>query len=139
MSPRTLGVALALALATVGESRAFADDKSRGEALFREARNAMAEQDFSRAKEKLVESQKLSPGAGTLLNLAYCYERLGLFANAYAEYQRALVLAEKNQRAVHVRAARERLAELRARVGLVTVVMSRDASTTPQLTATIDG
>ncbi len=64
-------------------------DKAAAETLFTEGRRLMAAGDLAEACKKLAGSQKLDPGAGTLLNLAACYERNRQLASAWVTYRDA--------------------------------------------------
>ncbi|MCW5818104.1 MAG: hypothetical protein KIT84_44315 [Labilithrix sp.] len=64
-------------------------DKAAAEALFDDARRLMKEGRFADACPKLVESQKLDAGIGTLMYLADCYERDGRVASAWATWREA--------------------------------------------------
>jgi len=66
-----------------------ADNKVQAEALFEEGRRLMDQKNFAEACKKLEGSQKLDPGAGTLLNLAACYEQNGQTASAWVTYKDA--------------------------------------------------
>jgi hypothetical protein len=70
-----------------------ADNKVQAEALFEEGRKLMDEQHYDEACKKLEGSQKLDPGAGTLLNLAACYEKNGQIASAWVTYKDAAAAA----------------------------------------------
>jgi hypothetical protein len=63
--------------------------------LFEEGRKLLSEQKYAEACLKLSESQRLSPGVGTLLNLAKCYEALGKTASAWTSYKEAVFLGKK--------------------------------------------
>jgi hypothetical protein len=65
-------------------------DPAAAELLFREARKALSEGRTEEACAKFAESQRLDPGAGTLINLAACEEKLGKLASSWEKWQRAL-------------------------------------------------
>ena len=71
-----------------------ADNKVQAEALFEEGRRLMEAKNFAAACPKLEASQKLDPGAGTLLNLAACYEGNGQLASAWVTYKDAAAAAQ---------------------------------------------
>lgn len=79
----------------VSPSAAFAEapEEQSAELLFREARKLLAENDYSPACEKLEQSQRLDPAAGTLILLAFCHEKMGRYATAHREYLAAAKLA----------------------------------------------
>jgi hypothetical protein len=57
--------------------------------LFDEGRALMSQKRFAEACKKLEASQKLDPGAGTLINLASCYEQNGQTASAWITFKDA--------------------------------------------------
>jgi serine/threonine-protein kinase len=69
------------------------DAEARALVLFRLARMDMAAGRFADACPKFEDSQRLDPGVGTMLNLAFCYERLERTASAWKEYQAAAAAA----------------------------------------------
>lgn len=58
-------------------------DPAAAQTLFAEGREALEKGDFELACGKFRESQRLDPGAGTLLNRATCEEKLGRIATAW--------------------------------------------------------
>jgi hypothetical protein len=116
---------LALA-ATLVASRAFAQETPSGsdvaaaQVLFDEGKRLMAEKHFDQACPKLVESQRLDPGGGTLLAIALCHEGEGKLATAWGDFNVALMQARHDRRPEretaaldHIRALEPRLARLR--------------------------
>ena len=89
-------------------ARAQRGDAAAAEQLFAAGRQAFERGDFATACPKFEESQRLDPAAGTLINLAACYEKLGRLASAWEAWRGALqVLTPTDER----RPAVERLAE----------------------------
>ncbi len=121
-------LALLVASSLASTARAQTPDKREAEALFVEGRKAIAAQDFVTARAKLEASQKLYGGSGTLINLAYCYERLGYLSLAHRTYVSALKLTEKLGQRDRAQSARDRLAELGKRIALVTFAAPAEAA-----------
>jgi hypothetical protein len=64
-------------------------DPAAAESLFRDAKAAEARGDYKTACGQFAESQRLDPGAGTLLNEADCEEHLGALATAWGHFTEA--------------------------------------------------
>jgi serine/threonine-protein kinase len=77
---------LASALLLPAVARADGSNKAAAQELFDQGRKLMEQGDFAAACPKLESSQKLDPGAGTLMNLAACYEKNGQSASAWVTY-----------------------------------------------------
>ena len=105
----TLGAALAVATAA---PTASADDSAAAQALFDQAKKALAAHDYSEACPKLEESYKLQEALGTLLNLADCYERAGKLASAWSKFLEVATKARANGQAQRARIGRDRAAAL---------------------------
>ncbi len=71
------------------KASADASNAAAAQALFDEGVHLMEAGRFDEAYPKLAASQKLDPGAGTLLDLGTCYERNGQTASAWATFQEA--------------------------------------------------
>jgi hypothetical protein len=117
-----------LAAGSVAEP-AWADEAQAQAAdrLFHEARALMTEGTFPEACRKLEESQRLDPGAGTLLNLAGCYEHLGQSASAWATYLEAASLAERSGEHEWEAAARKRATSLEPTLSTLTIYVPKQS------------
>jgi hypothetical protein len=96
--------------------------------LFDEGVKLMEEKHYSEACQRFSASQKLDPGAGTLLNLGTCYEKNGQTASAWATFVEATSVAEKAGHADWAGRARERATALEPRLARVTVVVPPEAA-----------
>jgi hypothetical protein len=84
---RRFCVAAAAALvAAFTAASAGAEDTVAAQALFDQAKKAMAAHQYEEACPKLEESYRLDPGLGTLLNLGDCYEHQGRLATAWGKF-----------------------------------------------------
>ncbi len=64
--------------------------------FFREGQQLLEAGKITDACAKLGTSYELEPALGTLLNLAYCHERMGMFATAWHEYDDASTKAARS-------------------------------------------
>jgi serine/threonine-protein kinase len=115
-----------------------ASDQAAATALFKQGRDLMAAGKYADACPKLAESQRLDPGAGTLLNLATCYEKNGQIASAWTTYQDAASAAQKAGEAERVKAARAKVAALEPTLPTLTIVVPA-AADRPDLEIRRDG
>src|SRR5580700_4693533 len=128
-SPRPAAL-LAVALSALAPGRALAEDASSqaaAQALFDQARQLMADGKYAEACPKLVESQHLDPGAGTLLNLGHCYEKNGQTASAWVTFKDAAAAADLKHRADWSQRARERAQALYSVISKLTIDVPPEA------------
>jgi hypothetical protein len=78
-----------------GVAAAQPRDPAAAEALFRAGLEALDRGDWPQACAKFDASMQLDPSAGTSINVARCLEHDGKLARAWAELQRAQVLARE--------------------------------------------
>lgn len=103
------------------EGLAAAPPAAPAQALFEEGRRLMKAEKFDQACDKFRESQRLDPGAGTLLNLAICYEKSGKTASAWATYQEAVFASEQSNRKDWAKRARSEVEALRPLLSSLTI------------------
>jgi hypothetical protein len=116
-----------MALAGVAVSAvARADDSAAAQALFDQAKKAMAAHRYAEACPKLEESLRLQEAVGTLLNLADCYEKEGKLASAWSKYLEVATKARAAGQAARARIGHDRAAALAPKLSnLVVDVASR--------------
>jgi hypothetical protein len=118
---------LALAPAAAAQDRT----PTPSEILFRKGRELMEQGDAPAARARFLESLKLEPAVGTLLNLANCEEKLGQLAAALEHWKAALAaMKPDDERAAQ---ARKRTAELEERVPRLTLKLAAAAPTTTRV------
>ena len=123
-------------LAPVMASAQSADPKIvAAQTLFDEGRALMTQKRFAEACKKLEASQKLDPGAGTLLNLASCYDQNGQTASAWITYKDAAV-ASGTRHPDWVAEANEQAATLEPKLSHLTITLG---APTPGLEVRRDG
>jgi hypothetical protein len=113
--------------AMMGPTAAFADNTNAAQALFDEGRRLMSAGSYAEACPKFAESQKLDPGAGTLLNLALCYEKNEQFASAWITYNEAAIDADRSGRPEWTKKAKDKARELAPALSTLTVVVPKAA------------
>lgn len=130
-----IAAAISVALATSALARAQGtENKTAAEALFTEGRRLMDQGRFAEACKKLESSQKLDPGAGTLMNLAACYEKNGQSASAWVTYKDA-ASASAARHPDWAAQAMARVGELEPKLSKLTI----DVTPTPGIVVTRDG
>src|SRR4051812_2324896 len=138
---RLLGLGLRLVplvtLVTLART-AHAQEGSRAQALFDDGRRLMNEGHFADACPKLAASQKLDPGAGTLMNLATCYEKNNQLASAWATFKEAAAASRASGHADWETAARGRADKLEPELARLAVVVPKDVQV-PGLVVERDG
>jgi hypothetical protein len=87
----------------------------------------MAAGNYAEACPKLAASQKLDPGAGTLMNLATCYEKNGQIASAWAAFKEVVPAARASGHTDWETAARTRADELQPQLPYLTVVVPKES------------
>lgn len=112
------------------------NDRALAEALFQDARQLVASEQWTPACAKFAESQRLDPKLGTLLYLATCHEREGKLASAWAEFTEARALASRANQADRERIAKERVNALEPRLSRIVVEAEEPA---PKITFELDG
>jgi serine/threonine-protein kinase len=98
-------------------------DRAAARSLFEQGRALVAERKHAEACPKFEESQKLDPGAGTLFNLADCYEATGRSASAWSMFLEVAAQSKKEGHAERENVARQRAAALVPRLCQLSVVV----------------
>lgn len=97
-----------------------AGDKGMAEALFRAAKDLQAEGKVAEACAKYVESHRLDPKPGTILNVATCHDLEGRTATAWADFAEAATFAARAHQTDREKLARSKVDELGKRLSYVT-------------------
>ena len=140
MRARAAGL-LALSALALGAPRASAQastDLALAETLYRQARELSAAGNYTEACPKFAESYRLDAATGTLLNLAACHEAQGKTATAWIEYSDALAASRRDKRAVRVKFAQDRMAELEPKLSRLTLIVPAEVDE-PELELWLDG
>lgn len=115
--------------------QADAQNPAAAEALFEQARAAMAAGSYDIACARFRDSDKLDPAVGTRFNLADCEEKRGRLATAWSLFRG--VSSELAQDDDRKPIADDRAAKLKPRLPIVTMVLPPDAP--PGMRVRIDG
>src|SRR5579872_6900411 len=121
------GATLAASPAARAQAPAGMSDKVAAEALFEDGRRMVAAGNFADACPKFADSQRLDPSAGTLLNLASCYEKLGRTATAWATYREAASAANATGRTEYVQTAQRHAEALATNLARLTISVAAPA------------
>jgi hypothetical protein len=128
-----LAAATALAPARLAAADA-SPPAALAQTLFEGARSDLRRGDFAAAYPKLLESERIDPSNGTLLNLVLCEDRLGLTAGAWAHAKElvARLATDDSRRPL----AERELADLAARLAALELdAAPRPAAASPLATA----
>ncbi len=115
-------LAVMLCVSSIAHAQSADPKVVAAQTLFDEGRALMDKKRFAEACKKLEASQKLDPGAGTLLNLASCYEQNGQSASAWITYKDAAVAAG-SRHPDWVQQANESANALESKLSKLTVVI----------------
>ncbi|WP_394845613.1 tetratricopeptide repeat protein [Pendulispora brunnea] len=96
-------------------------DAVTAQALFDDAKALMKQGRYAEACAKFESSHRIDPKAGTVLNLAHCYEQTGQTASAWARYVEAAELAMRAQQRERQDYARERAHVLSQQLARLTI------------------
>jgi len=113
---------------SMGQAQPRAADKALATELFNSGRVLMSTGHLAEACAQLERSQSLDPATGTLLNLAVCHEKIGRTASAWAEFQDARILAQRDGRDDRVTLADEHLRTLQGKLCRLTIVVPPDVA-----------
>lgn len=102
--------------------------EAAAQALFDEAVKLMEQRRYPEACERFAASQKLDPGAGTLLNLGTCYEKNRQTASAWATFVEAGNVATRDGHPDWATRARERAQVLEPQLARVTVIVPPESA-----------
>jgi hypothetical protein len=124
-------LAFALPLVTWGAS-ARADNKADADRYFREGQALMEAGRFAEACPKLEQSLKLDTTLGSLLNLAFCYEKEGRVWQAWLSFKEAELRAQAAGQKDRAAFAKQRMSDLEKQLAKA-VVKIKDGQPIDQL------
>jgi hypothetical protein len=143
-SPPQCAIPLAtLSLFLMAAPPAFAQvtpqQSAAAQAAFDEAVKLMGQGRTAEACPKFAAAQRLDPGMATQFRLAECYEKIGQFASAWANYVEVADAAKAAKSKDREAFARRRAAALEPRLSRLTIVVPPALSTVQGLEITRDG
>jgi hypothetical protein len=103
-------------------------DKALATELFNSGRALLTKGHLAEACAQLERSQSLDPATGTLLNLAVCHEMIGRTASAWAEFQDARILAQRDGRDDRVALADDHIRDLEGKLCRLNVLVAPEAA-----------
>lgn len=112
---------------SVQPSPAHADDEAGAEQLFNQARKLMKQERYEEACAKLEASEELDPAAGTIVNLAVCYRKLGKLASAWSRFRKAADIDKRTGNRKRARFARRAAAKLKKRLPSLVIQLADDS------------
>lgn len=134
----TVAFALGIGLSSVAARAQSTSDQATAEALFKQARDLMTAGRYGEACPKLAESQRLDPSAGTMLNLATCYEKNGQLASAWVTFKEAATAAQNANEKDRAKLARAKVADLEPKLATLSIAVAPGADV-PDLVVKRDG
>lgn len=114
-------------------------DKTAADALFDAGRSEMQQGNYEAACPKFVDSHRLDPGVGTLLNLALCYKQWGKTASARSSYREAAALARQQGQKGREELARKEAAALEGDLTKLVIEVPPETKDIEGLTVHRDG
>jgi hypothetical protein len=128
-------LATLLAIAAPAAAQSGDTDRQIAQQLFDDGRALLEARRYAEACPKFAESQRLDPGGGTLVNLAYCHELEGKTATAWSEFRDALAQALKDDRKDREELTRQHITDLAPRLMRVIVQVPESlAAQAPEVT-----
>ena len=116
---------------------ARADNRAAAQQLFAQGKALMESGRVAEACPKFDAAAQLSQTPGVRLNLAECWTKLGRVASAWAKYNEALALADREGDVAAADAARRGRAELEPKLSYLTIAVA--AGGAPGLAVSLDG
>ena len=115
------------------------DNRALAEMLFFTARGMMEAGRYAEACDKLSESYRLDPAAGTLLNLGVCHQKQGKIASAWGEFHQSIAEARKSNRPDREKLAADAIALIEPDLPFLTITVPDAVRTVPGLVISRNG